>query len=202
MTRALGIRAAAPAIGASLLGVAALVLGGCGSNDVAVTVDMLSFVPAANRSDDYMIPPGVFAPPMALDPQLVTLGESLADRVNMERVVLNFVVDFEGATGSGAGSADVALYLAIPDSTSLSDALYQSSPIYTGRLDLAAGTKRVLAGALEATAENGLLPVFQNGDFALGLTISFDASAATVPLAGRWTIQQIDALILGQSDPL
>ncbi len=207
MTRALDLRTTALAagalgLGALLLGAAGLLLGGCGGNEVAVTVDLLSFVPAASRSDDYMIPPGVFTPPVALEPQLVTLGESLAERVDMERVAVNFVVDFEGEAASGAGSAEVALYLAALDSTSLSNAIYQSPPIYTGRLDVAAGTRRVLTGALEATAENGLLPMFQGGDFVLGITISFDASAATAPLSGQWTIQQIDALILGRTDPL
>jgi hypothetical protein len=185
-----------------MLGLAAFALGGCGSNEVAVTVDMLSFVPAADRSADYLIPPGVLAPPQAIDPQLITLGESLAERVNMERVALNFVVEFVGAEGTGAGSAEVALYLAAPDSSSLTAAFYQRPPIYTGHLDVAGGTTRVLAGAFEATAENGLLGVFQGGDFALGLTIAFDASASPSPLAGRWTIRQIDALVLGQTDPL
>lgn len=202
MIRALDMSAAARTIGALLLGAAALALGGCGSNEVAVTVDMLSFVPAADRSDDYLVLPGVFVPPMAIEPQLVTLGESLAERVKMDRVAVNFVIDFEGETGSGAGSAEVALYLAAPDSTSLTNAIYQTPPIYTGQIDVAAGTKRVLTGALEATTENGLLPLFQGGDFVLGLTITFDASATTAPIVGRWTIQQIDALILGQTDPL
>ena len=202
MIQALDMRAAARTIGALVLGAAALALGGCGSNDVAVTVDLLSFVPAAERSDDYLVPPGVFVPAMAIEPQLVTLGESLAERVQMDRVAVNFVVDFEGEAGSGAGSAEVALYLAAPDSTSLTNAIYQSPPIYAGQIDVAGGTKRVLIGALEATTENGLLPLFQGGDFALGLTITFDASATTAPIAGRWTIQQIEALILGQTDPL
>ena len=207
MIRRLDIRAGARRPRADALALGAILLvaglaGGCGTNDVAVTVDILSFVPADDRSDDYLIPPDVSVPPAAIEPQLVTLGESLSERVNMERVAVNFVVDFEGEAGSGAGSAEVALYLAAPDSTSLTNAIYQSPPIYTGRLDVAGSTKRVLTGAFEANVENGLLAVFQGGDFALGLTISFDASSATAPLAGRWTIREIDALILGQADPL
>ncbi len=181
---------------------AGLILGGCSGNDVAVTVDLLSFVPAEDRTGTYDAPSGVRLPPTTIEPQLVTLGEALAERVEMERVQLNFVIEFDGDAGSGSGTADVALYLVEPDSTSLTAALYENAPVYTGRADIVGGATRALSGMLEATAENGLLPLFQGGDVVLGIAITFDATNSQVPITGEWTIRQIDALVLGHTDPI
>ncbi len=177
-----------------------LTLGGCGGNDVAMTVDVLSFVSESERSDDYLVPEGLRLPPTTIEPQMVTLGSGIAERVDMERVEIHYVVEFEGTPTSGLGFALVALYLAPSDTTSINPTIYQSAPTHDARVELA-GTTRALAGTIEATAENGLLPVFQHGEFVLGLAITFDATNAEAPLTGRWTIRQIDALILGRGDP-
>lgn len=171
-------------------------LPGCGDNEVTVGVDVKSFVDPEAQGGDYLVPGGLRLPPVTIEPQPVTLVDGLAEVVDMERVDVSFALDFAGRAGSGAGTVEVRLYFADPAAGGGS-AVYQTAPVYTGTASLAGGTTATLAGTFEATAANGLLPLFRGGELDFGLALVFDATGSVEPLAGRWDIARVDAVVLG-----
>jgi hypothetical protein len=175
----------------------ALALAGCGANEVAVNVDLLSFIDPQEQTGPYVAPPGVVTPPDPIEPQAISLIEGLANSVVMERVDLSFTLDFTGDPGTGDGTAEVRFYFADSDSGLT---IYQTAPVYTGVVALRGGTTTQLASTFAATQENGLLARFQSGEFVFGMAMVYDASGSLQPLGGTWVIRRIDAMVVGTGD--
>jgi len=177
----------------------AIALTGCGANEVVVSVNLLSFIDPEEQTGPYAAPPGVILPPETIEPQTISLVEGLPNAVNMERVELTFSIDFAGDPSTGDGTAEVRLYFADPDSGNGS-AVYQTQPVYTGVATLTGGTTTQLSSTFEATQANGLLPLFQSGQFSFGMAIVYDASGSIDPVVGTWTLTRIDAVVVGTGD--
>jgi hypothetical protein len=185
-----------------IMGLAAagtLALTGCGANDVAVNVNLLSFVDPGEQTGVYAAPPGVVLPPETIEPQTISLVEGLAHSVNMERVELTFSIDFASDPQAGDGTSEVRLYFADPDSGNGS-AVYQTEPVYTGVATLRGGTTTTLAATLEATQGTRLLDLFQSGEFIFGISLAVDASGSLEPVTGAWTLTRVDAVVVGTGD--
>jgi hypothetical protein len=185
---------------AALVAAGALLAAGCGTNDVAVSVDVLSFVDEEERGASYAAPPGVRVPPATIEPQSILLVEGLADGMNMVEVELSFRIDFTGEPATGSGNAEVELYLADPDAGDGGSAVYQTTPIYSGSLAVSGGQTARLEDTITASEVNGLLPLFQSGRLVFGLALAFDATGSSETVVGQWQIQTIDALIMGRGD--
>lgn len=179
---------------------AALAFAGCGDNEVLVNVDILSFIDADQQSGDYAAPPGLVMPPLAIEPQAITLPEGLAGAIDMTRLELSFSMDFAGDAQSGEGLAEIRLYIAPSDSGLVGSDVYQTEPVYTGVVALGTGTTTTHTGLVEANEANDLLSIFEGGGFLLGIAFVIDTSASLDPVSGRWTIRRMEALVAGTGD--
>lgn len=84
-------------LGVALVGVALI---GCGKNRVMLTVDVASFLSAAERDGGYDAAPLVVTQE-DLEAVQVTLDERIADFSSVEEIDLEFHVDYDNLTGTG-----------------------------------------------------------------------------------------------------
>ncbi len=187
------------AVDAAIAAIAILLtVAGCGNNEVVLHVDILSFVAPEEQTGAYVAPPGLVTPPQTIEPQAIALPEGVAGVMAMERIEIDFGIDFAADAQSGDGSVEVRLYLAGADSAQGGSGVYQTVPVYTGTANLQAGTTTQHTGQIVATEGNGLLRIFEGGELTLGLALVYDASGAAVPVNGQWTLRRINALVRGR----
>ncbi|HEY7729116.1 MAG TPA: hypothetical protein VID50_11770 [Candidatus Eisenbacteria bacterium] len=162
---------------------------GCGDRSLMLTVNLLSFLDPADRTEAYgPIPPGVAVSNLDVASQEVNLLEGLGDAVDVASASLRIGVRFENQTGSASGSLRV--YIAPGDSADpysvppLADVPVTLAPSDTAHVATEIASSPALAAALTQSRAK------------VAVRISFDTTGSLAPLQGSETIEELLAIVV------
>jgi hypothetical protein len=164
-------------------------LPGCGNRSLVLTVNLLSFLDPAQRTQDYgPVPPDVPRTDVDVASQEVNLVQGVGDAVNVESASLKLGVRFENQTGSASGSLRV--YIAPADSADpysvppVADVPVTLMPNDTTHIDTEIDSSPELAAALTQSRAK------------IAVRISFDTTGSLAPLQGTETTEELVAIVI------
>lgn len=174
---------------------AALVaLPGCGDRSLVLTVNLLSFLSPADRTEAYgPIPPGVAASNVDVASREVNLLEGLGDAVDVESASLRIGARFENQTGSATGSLRV--YIAPGDSADP----FTVPPLADIPVTLAPNDTTHVATEIASSPE--LAAALTQSRAKVGIRISFDTTGSLAPLQGVETSEELVAIVVTKRSP-
>lgn len=171
------------------LAAALIALPGCGDRRLVLTVNLLSFLDPADRTEGYgPIPPDVAASDLDVASQQVNLLEGLAGAVDVESASLRIGVRFENQTGSATGSLRV--YIAPADSADP----YSVPPVADLPVALAPNATTLIATEIDSSPE--LAAALTQSRAQVAVRISFDTTGSPAPLLGSETIEELAAIVV------
>jgi hypothetical protein len=176
---------------ATLLLLTGLALGlpGCGDRNLILTVNLLSFVDASERSQPYgPIPPGIALASSDLVTQDVDLAKGLGDAVDVESASLKVGARFENQTGSATGH--LLLYIAPGDS----DSAFSVPPIADIPVTLAPNDTTEIA--TEIASSPALAAALTQSRAKIGVRISVDTTGSLAVLQGTETLEELLAVVV------
>ncbi len=176
---------------AFLFALAGLALGpaGCGDRNMILTVNLLSFIPPADRSGAYgPIPAGLVATSVDLVDQEVTLLPGLSSTVDVESASLRIAMRFENQTGSASGH--VRIYLAPSDSTSP----FGVPPLADVPVTLAPNDTVQVAS--EIASSPALAAAFTQVHARLGVRVTFDTTGSLSVLQGTEATEELLGIVV------
>lgn len=174
---------------AALLLLLPLSLSGCGDRNLVLTVNLLSFLDPAQRTEAYgPLPPNVALNNVDVASQEVNLLEGLGDAVDVESASLRLGVRFENASGSAIGSLRV--YIAPADSADP----YSVPPIADVPVTLTPGD--TIHVATEVASSTALAEALTQSRARVAVRLSVDTTGSSAPLQGVETIEELTAIVV------
>lgn len=181
-------------LGVLALCVAALLVPGCGTGDLVLNVDILSFT--RELQDPFVFPPvpavpgGLATGEQALvDDQTINLVEGLADAAAIREVSLRFQSIALATTGTGVDTLRV--YLSDANTTPRSTA-----PAIVQILQFAAGVPDTATSVI--TGDTRVNSLFNNSSLRVSVTTSFRGPSIGPALAGSLTVSGLDATVIAE----
>jgi hypothetical protein len=167
----------------------ALASGGCGDRSLVLTVNLLSFLDPAQRTQAYgPLPPNIAVQNVDVASQEVNLLEGLGDAVDVESASLRLGVRFANETGSATGSLRV--YIAPADSADP----YSVPPIADVPVTLTPGDTTHVA--TEVASSPALAAALTQSRAKVAVRLSVDTTGSPAVLQGVETIEELVAIVV------
>jgi hypothetical protein len=168
---------------------ALIALPGCGDRSLVLTVNLLSFLDPADRTEAYgPIPPDVAVTNLDVASQEVNLLEGLGDAVDVESASLRLGVRFENQTGNATGSLKV--YIAPGDSADP----YSVPPLADVPVTLLPNDTTHIATEIASSPE--LADALTQSRAKIAVRISYDTTGSPAPLQGIETMEELSAVVV------
>jgi len=173
---------------------AALLVPGCGTGDLVLNVDILSFT--RELQDPFVFPPVPAAPgglttgeQALVDDQQINLVEGLADAAAIREVSLRFQSIALATSGTGVDTLRVYLSDASTPPLNTTPVLVQILQFNLGAPDTATSV---------ITGDSRLNGLFNNSSLRVSVTTSFRGPSLGQPLAGSLTVSGLDATVIAK----
>ena len=172
-----------------LILILSLSMSGCGDRSLIVTVDILSFLDASERTAAYAIPGGLAASDVDVASRSLNLLPGVDDASEVVTATLQVEASCDNRTGDGSGL--LRLYMASGDSTDP----FTTPPIDSLPVTLAPSSVINVSNQITSQAVARALVQKQAR---VGVRVSFDtrSTALTDSVSGTMTISQLMATVI------